>query len=161
MTQKFFTPQNVQDHIGETFTSDWLLVDQLRINVFGAVTEDADPHHIDPEFCEEHSPWGKPIAFGFLTLSLMPALLYQVCRYPLDCDPEKEGYPANFGTDYLRFVAPVYAGSRIRAHVTPKQVNERKPGQKLMVCRVEMEIEGGDQPALVADWQNIWFEGKA
>ena len=158
MNQKFFTPQNAHEHIGEIFTSDWLLVDQVRINVFGAVTGDNDPHHIDPEFCRESSPWGKPISFGFLTLSLLPSMLYQVCRYPLDGDPDKEGYPASFGTDYLRLVSPVRVDSRIRAHVTPKKVTERKPGQILMTTHIEIEIEGEDRPALVTDWQMIWFE---
>ena len=159
MTGKFFTPQNAEEHIGETFVSDWLQIDQQRINDFGAITGDHDPHHIDPEFCEKNSPWGKPIAFGFLTLSILPSLLYQVCHYPLDGDPEIDGYPASFGTDMLRFVAPVRVDSRIRAHVTPIDVKMRKPGQKLLISHIEIEIEGEDRPALVTDWQLVWFEG--
>ena len=70
MSEQDFTPQSAHEVVGQTFVSDWLLVDQERINAFGAVTEDPDPHHIDPTFAAEHSPWGKTIAFGFLTMSL-------------------------------------------------------------------------------------------
>jgi len=160
MTDRFFTPQNVHDHIGETFSSNWLLIDQQRINVFGANTDDPDPHHIDPEFCAKHSPWGKPISFGFLTLSLLTPLIYQVYRYPLDGDPDTEGYPASYGFDGLRLIAPVPVDSRIRGHFTVKKVAERKPGQRQITLGVEVEIEGGDKPALAGDWHMIWFDGQ-
>jgi acyl dehydratase len=157
MSENFFTPHTARHHIGETFRSGWITIDQVRINVFGAVTEDPDPHHIDPKFCETHSPWGKPISFGFLTLSLVTPLLYQVYRYDLDADPETYGYPASYGTDFLRMVAPVPVGSRIRAAVTPKEVLERKPGQRRITLHIEIEIEGSDRPAIVTDWHMIWF----
>lgn len=156
MGPAYFTPHDVGEHLGRGFVSDWMTVDQVRINVFGALTEDADPHHVDPAFCETRSPWGKPIAFGFLTLSLVTPLLYQVFRYPLDGDASTDGYPASFGTDHLRFVQPVPAGSRIRARVTPRRVTERKPGQTLIVLGIVIEIEGEERPALVTDWQMIW-----
>lgn len=157
----YFTPQTVDEHLNQVFISDWIAIDQVRINVFGAVTEDADPHHVDPEFCATSSPWGKPISFGFLTLSLVTPLLYQVFRYPLDGDAALDGYPASFGTDHLRFVQPVPVGSRIRARVTPKSVSVRKPGQKLIVLGIYIEIEAQERPALVTDWQMIWAMAKA
>jgi acyl dehydratase len=156
VTQDFFTPQTVDQAIGRTYTSGWILVDQRRIGIFGANTEDPDPHHVDPVFAAAHSPWGKTISFGFLTLSLMTPMLYQVYRYPLDGDP-KDGYPASYGFKDLRFVAPVVVDSRIRGHFTVQEVRERKPGQKLITLSCSVEIEGEARPALTATWESLWL----
>ncbi len=156
MSVEYFTPQTAHEVVGQTFVSDWLLVDQERINTFGKVTEDPDPHHIDPVFAAEHSPWGKTISFGFLTLSLMTPMVYQVYRYPLDGDP-KDGYPASYGCNRLRFVAPVRVDSRIRGHFTVNDVAERKPGQLQITLGCRMEIEGEERPALIAEWLMLWL----
>ena len=155
MNDAFFTPQTVELALGKTFTSGWHLIDQRRISVFGANTDDLDPHHIDPAFAAKHSAHGKTIAFGFLTLSMLTAMLYEVNRYPLDGDA-REGWPANFGFRELRFVSPVIVDSRIRGHFTVKEVRERKPGQKLFVLGCVVEIEGQQRPALTADWECLW-----
>jgi hypothetical protein len=83
MNDPFFTPHNVEQFVGRTFTSGWHPIDQRRISVFGANTDDLDPHHMDPLFAARHGAFGKPISYGFLTLSMMTAMLYQVNRYPL------------------------------------------------------------------------------
>ncbi len=157
MIKDYFTPENVEEYIDNTFYSKWLQIDQTMINNFGQLTLDPDPHHIDPDFCAKHSPWGKPIAFGFLTLSLITPLLYQVFRYKLDGNPETDGYPASFGTDYLRMVSPVQVDSKIRAGVTPIEVIERKENQKRIKLHINIEIEGNARPAIVTDWYFIWF----
>ncbi len=151
-----FTPQTAHEVVGRTFVSDWLLIDQERIDAFGQVTDDPDPHHIDPAYAAEHSPWGKTLAFGFLTLSLMTPMLYQVNRYPLDGDP-RDGYPVNFGFNKLRFVAPVPVGSRVRGHFTVKDVSERRPGQRQITLDCVVEIEGEERPALVGEWLTLWI----
>jgi acyl dehydratase len=156
MRQNYFTPQTVESVIGQTFTSDWFLIDQRRISDFGAATEDSDPHHVDPQFAAAHSPWGKTISFGFLTLSMLTAMLYQVNRYPLDGDA-KEGYPANYGFKDVRFVAPVPVDSRIRGHFTVGEVSERRPGQKLFHLHCSVEIEDEAKPALTATWECLWI----
>jgi len=142
--------------VGRTFTSDWIVVDQRRISVFGANTEDPDPHHVDPQFAARHSPWGATISFGFLTLSLLTPMAYQIYRYPLDGDPA-EGYPASYGFKDLRFVTPVRVDSRIRGHFKLLDVRERKPGQKLLTLDCRVEIEGETRPALTATWESLWL----
>jgi len=156
MSISTFSPPSAHTVVGQTFTSDWIVVDQRRINVFGANTEDPDPHHIDPVYCAEHSPWGKPISFGFLTISLLAPMMYQVCRYPLGGDPN-DGYPASYGFNRLRLVAPVLVDSRIRGHFTVRSVGERKPGQRLITIELSVEIEGVDRPALVGEWEMLWI----
>ena len=156
MSEEYVTPETVHEHVGETFVSDWLHVDQERIDAFGQVTEDPDPHHVDPDFAAEHSPWGKTISFGFLTLSLMTPMLYQIYRYPLDGPPEN-GYPASYGFDGVRFVAPVPVDSRIRGHFTVREVKERKPGQRQVTFDCRVEIEGQERPAVVGQWHSMWL----
>lgn len=156
MTTRFFTPQTVGDHVGETFTSDWFLIDQRRISGFGATTDDLDPHHMDPLFAARHGAFGKPIAYGFLTLSMMAAMLYQVNRYPLDGDASS-GWPANYGFRKIRFVAPVMVDSRIRGHFRIDEVRERKPGETLYTMDCSVEIEGETRPALTALWEALWI----
>ena len=152
-----FTPETARSHIGEVFISDWVAIDQDRINRFGDVTDDPDPHHIDPEFCAKNSPWGKPIAFGFLTISMLTPLLYQVYRYPLDGDPS-DGYPASYGFKNLRLVSCVPVDSRIRGKFTINEVADRKPGQLMLTLGVEVEIEGEGRPALTGDWEMLWIQ---
>ena len=156
MSDEYFTPHNVEKFLGQTFTSGWHLIDQRRINVFGANTDDLDPHHMDPLFAAKHSAFGKPISYGFLTLSMMTAMFYQVNRYPLD-DDASNGWPANYGFKEVRFVAPVMVDSRIRGHFTVKEVRERKPGQKLYVLDCSVEVEGESRPALTAQWEALWI----
>lgn len=159
MSDQFFTPQTVEQALGKTFTSGWHVMDQRRITAFGGITDDFDPHHIDPAFAAKHSAHGKTIAFGFLTLSMLTAMLYEVNHYPLDGDAS-EGWPANFGFRELRFVAPVLVDARIRGHFTVKEVRERKPGQKLFVLDCSVEIEGQSKPALTARWECLWVSAK-
>ena len=156
MSDRYFTPTTAVEVIGETFSSDWLTIDQDMINVFGKLTGDSDPHHVDPAYCEEHSPWGKPISFAFLTMSLLTPMLYQVYRYSFD-GASSAPYPASYGFKKLRLVAPVPVDSRIRGHFTVNDVRERKPGQLLVIVGLSVEIEGEEKPALTGEWELLWI----
>ena len=161
MARSSFTPAEMAEVVGETFVSDWIVMDQQRINEYGHTTEDLDPAHMDPLWCKENSPWGGPIAFGFLTVGMLTRMLYDVYKYPLDGDAETEGYPVNFGFDKLRLIEPVQAGARVRGHFTVARVVERKPGQMVMTLDTTVEIEGKEKPALAAEWLAMWVKPKA
>ena len=160
MTQAYFTPATAADVVGQTFTSGWHEIDQASIQTFGQVTKDPDPHHVDPEFCKDNSPWGAPIAFGFQTVAMITPMLYEVYRYPLDGDPA-DGYPASFGANRLRLISPVKAGSRIRGHFNVADVTDRKPGQMQLTFDITVEIEGEERPALQAQWLMLWITPQA
>jgi acyl dehydratase len=134
----------------EEGTGDWLEITQERINQFADVTEDHQFIHIDPAKCAELSPWGVPIAHGFLTLSLLTKLYGSVPR-----DAEKlKGVimGVNYGFEKVRFINPVKVGSKIRAHATLKGVDLKDPNTINTTATITVEIDGEEKPALVADW---------
>ena len=129
---------------------EWFLVDQKRINAFAEVTEDRQFIHVDPEQCAQLSPWGVPIAHGFLTLSLLTALLASVPQDPKTLEGIVMG--VNYGFEKVRFINPVKVDSKIRATTVIAAVDLKDP-QNLQVTRtVTVEIEGETKPALVAEW---------
>ena len=155
-----FTPTDYQHAIGKAFYSNWVSIDQQRIIDFGRVTNDPDPHHIDPEWTAKNSPWGdKTISFGWLTASMLSSMLYEVMRFPLDGDAEKDGYPVNYGFNRMRFVEPVVVDSRIRTRFLLKDVTETKPGRLQFIFDITMEIEGVERPALVGEYLCLWIKG--
>ena len=129
-------------------TSRWFAITQAMIDAHADIVEDRQFIHIDPVRAAD-TPFGGTIAHGFLTLGMLSAMAY-------DAQPEIEGAEmgVNYGLNHLRFVAPVPAGSRIRAHFTLNAVKLRKPGEITLTWGVEMEIEGQNKPALVAEWIN-------
>jgi len=129
---------------------EWLEVDQARINAFADVTEDHQFIHVDPEACATLSPWGVPIAHGFLTLSLLSKLAESVPQPAERVEGVVMG--VNYGFEKVRFVNPVKVGSRIRASAVLTAV-EAKDASTLQVTKTyTVEIEGESKPALVADW---------
>jgi acyl dehydratase len=100
---------------------------------------------VDVERAKRESPFGAPVAHGFLTLSLISALSYQIAIWP-------DGLQAiiNYGLDYVRFLAPVTVGSRVRLRSTLKSVDEKEPGRFLLKSDCVVEIDGSDKPALIA-----------
>jgi acyl dehydratase len=129
---------------------EWFLVDQERINAFAEVTEDRQFIHVDPELSAQMSPWGVPIAHGFLTLSLLTHLLASVPQDPKALEGILMG--VNYGFEKVRFINPVKVGSKIRAQSTVANV-EQKDANTLHVTRaITVEIEGETKPALVAEW---------
>ena len=131
-------------------TGDWLQVDQERINQFADVTEDHQFIHVDPEACKELSPWGVPIAHGFLTLSLLVKLSASIPQPAERFDGIVMG--VNYGFEKVRFINPVKVGSRIRAKSVVSSVDLKDPNNIQYVRTITVEIEGEDKPALVAEW---------
>ncbi len=129
--------------------TDWFEVTQEQVNVFADCTLDHQFIHIDPEAAAK-SPFGGTIAHGFLTLSM---LAYFSESFSLSIEGSYMG--VNKGFDKVRFVAPVPVGSRIRCHTTVAEINEKKPGQYDFEMEISIEIEGGDKPALVAEWLSV------
>ena len=143
------------DMIGrEVGVSSWHLVDQKRINLYADVIEDHQFIHVDPERARRETPFGSTVAHGFLTMSLMSIMSYEVM-------PVIEGTTmgVNYGFDRLRFISPVRAGSRVRGRFTLAEARLRKPTELMSRTSVTVEIEGEAKPALVADWIGlIYFE---
>lgn len=133
----------------ELGVSDWLLIDQARIDAFAEVSGDHQFIHVDPARARVEAPFGGTIAHGFLTVSVLSALASQA-------QPQLAGLrmSVNYGFDKLRFLTPVRAGSRIRARFTLKSLEERRPGEVTVIWDVTVEIEGEDRPALIAEWLN-------
>jgi acyl dehydratase len=128
-----------------TGTSEWFTVEQDRINAFADATDDHQWIHID-ETAADVGPFGTTIAHGFLTMSLLPHLLEGV-----SVSPEGTVMGINYGSDKVRFLAPVPSGSRIRAVSTLNSFADRGDNRYLTSQHVVVEIEGSPTPALVAD----------
>lgn len=130
--------------------SEWLTIEQDRIDAFGQVTGDLQWIHVDPERAKD-GPFGATIAHGYLTLSLVNMFLPQMI--------DVRGFSAgvNVGIDKLRFLNPVVVGSRIRGTGEIVSVEEVKGNAIQSVVRVTVEIEGKDKPACVVDTISRYF----
>ena len=122
--------------------SDWLLIDQQRIDAFARITEDDQWIHIDRERAAA-GPFGTTVAHGYLTASLLPRLVRDVYRI------EGVRSVVNMGSDRVRFPAPVPAESRVRARVEPLEVSVAEGGARLH-SRVTIECDAAERPACVA-----------
>lgn len=131
--------------------SDWLKIEQDRIDAFADATLDHQFIHVDREKAAQ-TPFGTTIAHGYLTLSLLPHLTGQ-CGVM----PEGTAMAINYGSNKIRFLQPVKVGSEVRAHVKLKDVNEKNPGQILTTSEVTVEIRGEDKPAMVAETLALYF----
>jgi len=144
------TRAELNELVGKSLgVSEWLRIEQARIDAFADVTEDRQFIHVDPERAKA-TPFGVTIAHGLLTLSMIVRLCW-------DFVPQVRGTQLllNYGFDKVRFVTPVKVGSRIRANAQLTSVSERKPGQLLVAMAVEIEIENEAKPALVAEWLSL------
>jgi acyl dehydratase len=147
MPMEGYTLASVNEFIGrELGVSDWITVDQERINQFADCTGDHQWIHVDVERAQRESPFGGTVAHGYLTLSLLPAMQYSVGTLP-------DGVTAalNYGADKVRFINPVKAGARIRDRITLVGAEDKDAGRVLMTTRHTIEIEGEEKPAMVAD----------
>jgi acyl dehydratase len=139
--------EEIRGKVGtEIGVSDWIVVDQERIDAFASATEDRQFIHIDPEAAAK-TPFGGTVAHGFLTLSLLSRMAADVMLRP---EGAKMGI--NYGLDRIRFLAPVRSGKPVRGRFTLKSFEEKRPGQYQFLHAVTVEIEGEDKPALLADW---------
>jgi acyl dehydratase len=146
------TLDDIRARVGEEVgVSDWILVDQARIDAFAEVTEDRQFIHVDPIGAAK-TPFGGTVAHGFLTLSLLSRMAADAMLRP---EGVKMG--VNYGFDRVRFMAPVRSGKRVRGRLTLTAFDEKRPGQYQFVHNVAVEIEGEDKPALIADWIGLIF----
>ena len=151
MTYVFNAPAELKDAVGKTFgPTEWLTVDQKRIDTFADATGDHQWIHVDPEKAKT-GPYGATIAHGYLTLSLVNYFL------PFLHEVRGISMGVNYGVDKIRFPSVVRAGSRIRGRGEMISVEERPDGSVQSVMRVTVEVEGGDRPACVADTISRWF----
>ena len=141
---------DIRGRIGEEIgVSQWMTIDQARIDAFAEATDDHQFIHTDPAAAAA-TPFGGTIAHGFLTLSLLSRMAAEAMLLP---DTLKMA--VNYGLDQVRFLAPVRSGKRVRGRFTLDSVDEKGPGKVLMRHRVTVEIEGEDKPALTALWLGL------
>ncbi|OUS19941.1 nodulation protein NodN [Rhodobacterales bacterium 59_46_T64] len=129
----------------EIGVSQWYTITQDQIDQFADCTHDHQFIHVDPE-AAAHSPFGTTIAHGFLTVSLMSAMLYEM--------PSLEGVAmgVNYGMNKLRFVSPVKVGSRVRGRFVLQALDDIREGEIQTTFAVTVEIENQEKPAVVAEW---------
>lgn len=136
----------------EIGVSSWHLIDQPRIDSYADVIEDHQFIHVDPERAKKETAFGTTIAHGFLTMSLLSIMSYEVM-------PVVAGTTmgVNYGFDKLRFISPVRSGKRVRGRFVLAEAKLRKPNELQSRTNVTVEIEGEDKPALVADWLGLIY----
>ncbi|WP_339081323.1 MaoC family dehydratase [Pseudomonas sp. TMP9] len=131
--------------------SEWLTIDQDRINQFAECTGDHQFIHVDPEKAKL-TPFGGTISHGFLSLSLVPKLMEGIMIMPTGLK-----MAVNYGLDSVRFIQPVKVNSKVRLTASLLEVTEKKPGQWLLKAKVVLEIEGQDKPAYIAEPLTLCF----
>jgi acyl dehydratase len=148
----FVPVAELKNYVGkELGHSDWVTIDQQRINQFAECTGDHQFIHVDPERAKQ-TPFGSTIAHGFLTLSLIPQLIDGLL-----VQPEGAKMVVNYGLDSVRFIQPVKVDSRVRLAVKVIDVNEKNPGQWLIKALCTLEIEGQQKPAYIAESLSLCF----
>ncbi|KGD60973.1 oxidoreductase [Alcanivorax jadensis T9] len=151
MSRAQITIEELQTKTGEAVgVSQWRTVDQQRIDGFAELTEDPQWIHTDPARAAKESPFGATIAHGFLSLSLLSAMA-------MDVLPTIKGQEMgiNYGFDKVRFMNPVREGSKVRGKFTLLEVKQRSDKEWQLRHGVEVEIEGQDKPALIAEWLSL------
>jgi len=147
MTIAGYTMQSLPQLAGrELGISEWTAVDQQRIDRFADCTGDRQWIHVDVERAKRESPFGAPIAHGYLTLSLVAPMAMELGLIPPDA-----ASGLNYGLDKVRFIAPVKAGARVRNRVTLVSAEPQAGGRVLLKLNCTLEIEGEPKPALVAE----------
>jgi acyl dehydratase len=139
-------PKDLKSHVGkELGPSEWWTVDQAMIDKFAEATGDHQWIHVDVERAKRDMPGGKTIAHGYLTLSLVPRMAATLSKV------EKRRHGINYGSNKVRFISPVPAGSRIRLRQRIASVDEIANNGVRITSDMTVEIEGQDKPALVAE----------
>jgi acyl dehydratase len=136
-------PQFVGRELG---ASGWVAVDQDRIDRFAECTGDRQWIHVDVERARRESPFGGPIAHGYLTLALVAAMVMELGVIPTDA-----ASGLNYGLEKVRFIAPVKAGARVRMRASLLSAEQQSGGRMLLKLNCTLEIEGEPKPALVAE----------
>ena len=150
---KVVKPSEIDSVIGtEVGTSEWITIDQERINKFADATMDHQFIHVDPAQAEPI--FGSTIAHGFLSLSLVAGISFDQ-EIGMVMDGTKMGL--NYGLDKVRFLSPVPVNSEVRIHTKCVEVSEKNPGQFLVKNEVSMEIKGVDKPAFIAETLSLYI----
>ncbi len=150
---KVVKPSEIDSVIGaEIGVSDWVTIDQERINKFADATMDHQFIHVDPE--QATPVFGSTIAHGFLSLSLVAGIPFTQ-EIGMVLEGTKMGL--NYGLDKVRFLSPVPVDSRVRIHMKCIDITEKNPGQYLAKTEVTMEIEGVEKPAFVAETLSMFI----
>lgn len=145
-------PKDMKNHIGEELgVSDWIGIDQAMIDKFAEATGDHQWIHVDVERAKREMPGGKTIAHGFLTLSLVPRLGATIWSI------EHRSRGVNYGLNKLRFTAPVAVDSRVRLRQKLLAADAVKNDGIRLTFENTVEIEGQDQPALIAESLSIVY----
>ena len=145
-------PQDLLQHVGQELgPSEWLTVTQEMIDKFADATGDHQWIHVDVERAKKDMPGGKTIAHGFLTLSLIPMLNYQISHI----NNVRNG--VNYGSNRVRFTAPVPAGARIRLKQRLVKVEPVEDNGVRVTSEMTMEVEGNSRPAMVAETLGIVY----
>ncbi len=134
----------------EVGLSDWVVIDQNRIDQFAEATTDYQWIHVDTERCAREMPNGRTIAHGYLTLALIPALTGDFVHV------ENLARAINFGVNKVRFYIPVPSGARVRARGKVLQAR-RRAGALLLTSEVRIEVDGERKPACVAETLGMYF----
>lgn len=143
--RKFASLEELQAAVAqEVAVSDWVEIDQARIDSFADATCDHQWIHVDPERCRRESPFGSTVAHGFLTLSLISGM------YERSVQLDGARMVINYGLNKVRFPAPVPVGSRVRARLLLESVTPVEGADQLL-WQVTMEREGGGKPVCVAE----------
>ncbi len=143
MAQLQATIDNQEEQVG-----DWVMVDQQRINLFAEATGDHQWIHVDVERAKNESPYKNTIAHGYLTLSLLPTLTKSVHKGGSLYEGVK--LSVNYGSNRVRFPAPVVVDSRVRSRTKLKEVSEVQGGLQV-VREVMVDVEGQEKPCMVAE----------
>jgi acyl dehydratase len=147
MSIKDYSIATIDSCVGrELGVSNWVSVDQARIDAFAACTGDRQWIHVDVERAKRESPFGGTIAHGYLTLSLLAALAIEIGLIPPDASAG-----LNYGLDKVRFMTPVKAGARVRSRVTLLSAERKEGGRIIIKTMNELQIEGEEKPALIAE----------
>jgi acyl dehydratase len=150
--REFETINDYAAQIGkEIGVSDWVLVDQDRINKFADATGDHQWIHVDVERAKKEMPGGKTIGHGYLTLSLVPMLTHSISRV------KKVSRGINYGSNKVRFTSPVPAGSRVRARQKLIAAEPVQGNGMRFTAEITIEIEGQERPACVAEVMSIQY----
>jgi acyl dehydratase len=148
------SPSSLKDLVGqELAVTDWFNITQERVQQFADATLDHQWIHIDVERARRESPFGAPIAHGFLTLSLLSHLMHEAIEI-------KQGLrlAVNYGLNRVRFISPVRVGSNIRARMALQSLKDVPPNGMEAVFNATIEVEGGDKPCCVAEWVVRYYQ---
>jgi acyl dehydratase len=147
MATNVYSMTTLGEFVGrEIGVSEWVSVDQRRIDEFADCTGDRQWIHVDVERARRESPYGGTIAHGYLTLSLAAALTIEAGAIPRDAKAA-----LNYGLDKVRFIAPVKASARLRNRIVLLAVENKSGGRVLITLQNTIEIEGETKPALIAE----------